>query len=168
MKIGFTGTRRGMTDSQKTALRALLKSFQKESMAFECHHGDCVGADDEFANMAAEVYRCLTRIVCHPPANDIHRACNPRFNEMRPRKKYHDRNRDIVDETQVLIACPAEMTPQPRGGTWWTNNYAGQKGKPTYLILPDGTVNHSRPCEICGGRTALSDPMGEACCSACQ
>lgn len=73
MKIGFTGTRAGMTEAQNATLRQVLKSFQSHSLAFECHHGDCQGADNEFADMCADVYRCMAHIVCHPPIDETHR-----------------------------------------------------------------------------------------------
>ena len=42
MKIGFTGTRHGMTPQQIEALNALLPVADPTA---EFHHGDCLGAD---------------------------------------------------------------------------------------------------------------------------
>lgn len=43
MKIGFTGTRYGMTASQKEEFARLINSLN----VTEFHHGGCVGADEE-------------------------------------------------------------------------------------------------------------------------
>ena len=56
------------------------------------------------------------------------------------RKPYLDRNKDIVLETQTLVATPAETTEQLRSGTWSTVRYARKLKRPAVLILPDGTI----------------------------
>ena len=45
-----------------------------------------------------------------------------------------------MDETDVLLAAPAEMTEQASGGTWYTVRYARQQGKPVVIAWPDGSV----------------------------
>ena len=45
MIIGFTGSRKGMTGEQAAVVMRLLLS------ATEGHHGDCVGADEQFHEM---------------------------------------------------------------------------------------------------------------------
>lgn len=56
MILGFTGTRRGMTTAQKVALRSAIAG------ATTLVHGDCLGADDEAAAIAAEVgIPCVSR-----------------------------------------------------------------------------------------------------------
>ena len=140
MKIGFTGTRNGMTDAQKTALRGLLREQQYDSFIFEVHHGDCVGADDEFVNIACEVYRCLVRVVCHPPVDESLRAFNQKANLTMGAKTHFARNRDIVDETSLLIACPSYEPLPTSGGTAYTVGYAARKGKRVKVIWPDGRI----------------------------
>ena len=44
MKLGFTGTRRGMTSDQQIRVTLLVAELGPK----EAHHGDCVGADAEF------------------------------------------------------------------------------------------------------------------------
>ena len=54
-------------------------------------------------------------------------------------RQYHERNRNIVDATDILVATPKENKGDIyRGGTWYTINYAVSKGKPVYIIWPDG------------------------------
>lgn len=111
------------------------------------HHGDCVGADYEFHNVAEYGFgmgasAAPTSIVIHPPINEQFRAfCIG--TDRREAKPYLNRNRDIVDECDVLIAAP-KQTVKPaslRGqGTWLTVEYAHKQGKPVYIVFPDGSV----------------------------
>lgn len=48
------------------------------------------------------------------------------------------RNRDIVDETEILIACPGHMHEELRSGTWSTIRYAVKIQRPHIIIWPDG------------------------------
>ena len=130
MKIGFTGSRHGMTKRQRDALRVLLTTglWQKP----ELHHGDCIGADSE-AHGYAKYYGL--RIVIHPPDVDRVRAgCNG--DAKRRPKPYLQRNRDIVDETDCLVAAPATMREQARSGTWSTIRYARKLGRPVHILEP--------------------------------
>ncbi len=134
MKLGFTGTRVGMTAKQISALAELLYDMPDEPHEF--HHGDCVGADVEAADLA-KLHGC--RIVCHPPVTGTWRGRYPHNDAFWPRKSYFARNRDIVNETDLLIATPKE--PLNRGGgTWYTIDYAGQQGKRVIIIRPSGEV----------------------------
>lgn len=133
-KVGFTGTRRGMTDAQKEGVLNLLTA------GGELHHGDCVGADEE-ADEIARV-RWMRRIV-HPPVDKAHRAFVDQPDELREPKTHFARNRDIVDETDRMIATPwQDVRPPPKtgGGTWQTICYAEKRGKPVYIVWPDGRV----------------------------
>jgi len=49
VRVGFTGTRQGMTRGQERALRDLLASYQGATV----HHGDCVGAGAQAHHIAA-------------------------------------------------------------------------------------------------------------------
>lgn len=137
--IGFTGTRHGMTKLQMAAFLATIRDLQPS----EFHHGDCIGADDEAALSVAYLdvgQMAPITIVCHPPLDESHRAFNKHAFRTLPPKTHFARNRDIVDAADMLIACPCDMTPQPRGGTWYTVGYARKKGKRVVIIWPDGTV----------------------------
>lgn len=129
---GFTGTREGITSFQRGNLMQLLAA----AVPVELHHGDCKGADAEAHSMADGL---LIPVIIHPPVKDDYRAfCWS--HDIREPKPYLDRDRDIVEETSYLIACPKQDTPRS-GGTWYTVDYAIRTGKPVYLLYPDGRVD---------------------------
>lgn len=134
MRIGFTGTRRGLGNSQGLKLRATISSLE----VGEFHHGDCIGADEQ----AHDIVRQLVpnaHIVSHPPKNTTYQAFTKSDQYWKP-KEYMVRNDDIVRETQLLIACPWEMDEQIRSGTWATVRRARKAGKPVIVIQPNGTL----------------------------
>jgi hypothetical protein len=130
--VGFSGTRRGMTSEQSRALRRSLASFEDAVL----HHGDAVGADAEAHEQAVVLG---WSVIIHPPINAAWRARKVASEERAP-KPYLVRNRDIVDETELLIAAPAEAVEHLRSGTWSTVRYARRLGRPISIIKPDGTV----------------------------
>lgn len=136
MRLGFTGTRRGMTGNQARTFNGLVAA----SALKEFHHGDCVGADDEAANIVEGWKFFDAEIICHPPVDETHRAFNQHSSRTLPPKTHFARNRDIVDATDFLVATPCEMERQDRGGTWYTISYALKIGKPVYIIWPDGHI----------------------------
>jgi hypothetical protein len=130
MKIGFTGTRNGMTLKQKLKVAEIIRS----NIPIEAHHGMCKGADEDFHHIIRGV-ACGARIVSHPSnikewtsiwIADENRMCKPPL----------ERNHDIVDETDILIACPKSDLEELRSGTWATIRYAKKKNKKLYLINP--------------------------------
>ena len=135
MKIGVTGTRSGMNKRQKKEFEQLLSEFLIECMANgegEFHHGDCVGVDVEAAKIAKKLG---FKVVCHPPIKDELRAYH-KSDEFREPKSYFARNRNIVDECDVLLVIPYQDTHQSHGGTWYTHDYAVKKDKPRHVIFP--------------------------------
>lgn len=132
MKIGFTGTRHGLTTEQRATLAQALRGT-----AGEFHHGDCVGADAEAHAIAADL-DFLT--VVHPPSDEQLRAfCDADRTE--PARPYLKRNRDIVRSVDLMIAAPGGMEEQHRSGTWSTVRFARQLGTPVLLIMPDGSTD---------------------------
>jgi hypothetical protein len=129
IKIGITGTRSGGTPEQLDAVFEYLASLPKGA---ELHHGDCVGADFDVATIAASLGM---RIVCHPPSKDELRAFFE-SDETRHPLSYFARNRNIVDETDVLLVVPYQTSPQTMGGTWYTHDYAVKRGKPVKIFYP--------------------------------
>lgn len=134
MIIGMTGTRDGMTEAQKTQFKKGLLHLK----AITLHHGDCVGADADAHNIADKL-RHLD-IVIHPPISDKFRAFkNGPSCTILAEKIYFARNRDIVNESEILIGTPRSMV-ETKGGTWYTINYGKKSGKRVYIIHPDGNV----------------------------
>jgi hypothetical protein len=139
MRIGFTGTRRGLTRPQDAALQEVLRSLENVQ---EAHHGDCVGADERFHFLVQSIHPSVKRVL-HPPLETAARAfCVAE--EHRPPLTYLARNRALVEALvgpeDVLVACPNEPTEQRRSGTWSTVRYASGLGKRVLLVLPRGLV----------------------------
>jgi hypothetical protein len=53
-----------------------------------------------------------------------------------PEKEYIERNHNIVDNTDMLIAFPSTKTEILKSGTWATIRYARKKGKKIIIIDP--------------------------------
>lgn len=132
MKIGVTGTRNGMTEFQKQKVILLLQSVKDEHPNAELHHGDCVGVDVEVAKIAASLNYF---VVNYPPADESLRAFH-KSDKTLPAKTYFARNRDIVNNTDLLIVVPRENTHQTKGGTWYTHDYAVKQNKPVKIFFP--------------------------------
>lgn len=134
MRIGFTGTRDGCTPVQYQALAGVMETALVLKGAYALHHGDCVGADADSHEIAR---RLGLHIVVHPPLSDDLRAFK-RGNELREVKAYLPRNRDIVNESDVLYACPNANKRQGGSGTWYTIHYAVKIGRPVVIVHHDG------------------------------
>lgn len=135
MVLGFTGTRYGCELSQHLSLVNILATFKEMYGDVELHHGDCLGADWEAAIISQE--RGI-RTVAHPPTNPKHRGYHP-SDVILPEKEYLARDRDIVDDSFVLIACP-DGPERAKSGTWYTVRYARSLDRSIFLVYPDGEV----------------------------
>ena len=137
--VGFTGTQKGLTFLQADRLHTQMLKLGE----FTLHNGQCEGADHAAFLLAGQWQR---KIVLHPPtikdkifdfaAND-YRGLAP---EVREDKPYLLRNQNIVDESDMLIACPQEETEVTRSGTWSTIRKARKKGIPISIIFPSGRI----------------------------
>lgn len=144
MNIDFTGTRNGLTNEQKAALWPLIATDPLGCF----HHGACVGADEDAAVIASKFD--LLNIVAHP-GKSAHGGVNEHLSQKAldvshhvcPTKTHFARNREIVDDCTVLIACPgynAPITNSTQGGTAYTVNCARKRGKPVLIVRPNGSV----------------------------
>lgn len=133
MIIGFTGTRVGMRVPQLQSLKYVLSMHEESTF----HHGDCKGADAE-AHDVAKFFEYF--IIVHPPEDPKLRAyCEG--NVIRATKPYIQRNHNIVDESDILLATPRTFLEERQGsGTWATIRYAFQMAKRVVIIRPDGTL----------------------------
>lgn len=117
--IGVTGTRRGMTAAQVSAAQDILRDLSTE--VEEMHHGDCIGADEQFVAIVRSILPS-TKVVCRPcehPSRAFTQA-----DETMPTKKPLDRNRDIVNAADLMFGFPGAMKEELRSGTWATIRYA--------------------------------------------
>ena len=131
-RVGFTGTREGMTEAQRAKVNRLLRTLAP----IWAHHGDCVGADDQFHELAK---LAGAKIMLHPPEKPDLRAFRV-GDDIAREKPYLARNRDIVNACETLIATPKEHGWSLTGGTWYTVNYACQQGRDVIVVWPNGNV----------------------------
>jgi hypothetical protein len=129
IRVGFTGTQRGMSQAQKDALYERI--FRLNGIS-EFHHGDCIGADYQ-AQALVRKHSPDTELHIHPPTDGVKRAfC--KHGVVYPPKHYLARNHDIVDRTDVLLAAPYTDTEQLRSDTWATIRYARKQGKQVIIL----------------------------------
>jgi len=131
MKIGFTGTRNGMSDAQKTALVALLKKYTTRDnvTVHEFHHGGCEGADLEAGAIASKL---KYHIVIHPGgATYLPKGIKAAVKDPKPNLV---RNQDIVNAVDLVIAAPRTSTEELRSGTWATIRYAKRQNKALRML----------------------------------
>jgi hypothetical protein len=119
--IAFTGTSRGTTPGQQNQGREfLLQMFNIGYRRFR--HGDCIGADAQFARIAKDLGYYL---ICHPghpkdPSETKYRAFTDFNDEILDIRPFLDRDRDMVNESALLLAAPYQDYEVNRSGTWTT------------------------------------------------
>jgi hypothetical protein len=112
-----------MTREQSRALRLSLASLGHAVL----HHGDAVGADAEAHEQAVALG---WSVIIHPPINEAWRARKAASEERAP-KPYLVRNRDIVDETELLVAALADAVEHPQ---------SEGSALPAEFVLQAGTI----------------------------
>lgn len=139
MRLGFTGSRYGMTPGQTLKLLDVMGSI---SGVTEMHLGGCVGVDTEVLFLSIEA-GFGGAIFIHPatmsPGWDAKHVAEPmpevefwRYDAKHPL----ERNKDIVNACDLLIAMPASMTKRT-GGTWRTIALAEDTLTPHLIIPPE-------------------------------
>lgn len=131
MKVGFTGTREGMTDMQSQFVFNAMIDLDPSQF----HHGCCVGADAQADDMTGYL-PTTCKVIGHPP-EDTSMMAECSCDEFREPAPYLDRNKNIVDATDMIIAAP-DGPERQRSGTWSTVRYARKNGKRVYLVWPSG------------------------------
>lgn len=135
IRLGVTATREKLTEKQ---LSFMWFQINRDEV-IELHHGACLGGDESSHHIAMNSGVATT---VHPPTNmrfmmDLAPyEDDPRVTILDP-KPYRDRNRDIVDESDRIIACPKKSEEQG-GGTWYTVHYAVERGRQVIICYPDG------------------------------
>lgn len=128
MKVGFTGSRKGMSQHQKEQFALEILRINPT----EFHHGDCIGADAEAHDIVRE-FLPDTKIVVHPPLSNVARAFRV-GDETRAPFAYTPRDRNIVIQTDFLIGSPLQDVEIIRSGTWLTIRYSRKLGKPNKVL----------------------------------
>jgi len=139
MRLGFTGTQQGMSDRQKVRLVDVLHELRPT----EFHHGDCIGADEE-AHWIVRSHRI--DVWLHPPIKEEKRAfLNSSSIWVGEPAEYLDRNGDIVDDSDVLVAMPLDDEEQTRSGTWATIRRARDVEIPIVIVFRNGSMKIELP-----------------------
>ncbi len=137
MRIGFTGTRNGMTPEQLQTLRVAIGRVTCGSLEQVALHGDCIGADAQFHEVCKG---CGFTIYIYPGDLLNQRAfCTGAAHTF----DMHDpltRNKLIVNNSDVMFAAPKGYREEVRSGTWATIRYTRKSGKHLIIIWPDGTI----------------------------
>ena len=132
-KIGFTGTRHGMSCKQQIAFKKMILLIEFQ----EFHHGMCVGSDED-AHHIIEENKKEIKIIGHPPkftGSMINVPCHL----LMKANSYLQRNHNIVDSTDILIATP-DVREKVGSGTWATVRYARKRDKKIYIIHKNGRI----------------------------
>lgn len=147
LDIGFTGTRRGMTMQQLHHVRKTLRKIESQYRSYElwAHHGDCVGSDEQFHELAIA---SDFNMHIHPPSNPKLRAYCEHANHALGRitivestKPYKIRNGDIVRTSNLMICTPhlhEKDGSQIYSGTWSTIRIARLRKVPYVIYYSDG------------------------------
>ena len=134
MHLGITGTRKGLTEDQFKELKEFILEINEVT---HLHEGDCIGVDDQITQMFQEL-RPEVKVICHPPIKTGTQAFGT-YDKIHKPKPYLERDKDIVNNSQYLWACPCGKEIV-RSGTWATVRYARNKGILITIIMPDGEI----------------------------
>jgi hypothetical protein len=124
MSLGLSGSRYGATENQEKYFRKFLKKHHR--LIKEFHHGDCEGWDSLSHEIIREEYPEI-KIIIHPPKSKKWRGMN-KGDQEREKKDYLERNKDIVQESDLILAFPKDKNMKG-SGTWHTINYARRNKK---------------------------------------
>jgi len=136
MKVGFTGSREGMSDSQKKRVKELLEENVENTPISlnQFHYGDYIGADDE-AHLMAKELKYDTH--CHGPKSFDNRKLNHGDINY---KETECNFLLLVKYTNLLIATPNSIESEnEKSGVWCTVRNAKSLNKKIHIIYPDGT-----------------------------
>lgn len=133
MKIGITGSRNGVSDAALDRFKRLMNANNVD----EIHHGDCKGTDEIIHNLYCE----KVKMVIHPPKNSSLRAyCQS--DDIKECYDYLERNNNIVEQVDVLVAFPDSYEEKLRSGTWYTIRRAKNFGMQCIIIFKDGSYQN--------------------------
>ena len=134
--LGFTGTRKGMTGLQINKFQELIQELDVTRFV----HGAAPGADLQAHDI------CIRQRVPYIEVWPAIGAKTPDWdalgwpNHVRVAKPALERNHDIVDRCDLLIATPETVEEMLRSGTWATIRYARKVKRQHMIIRPCGQV----------------------------
>jgi hypothetical protein len=104
-------------------------------------HGDCIGADTDAHNLIVSNKLINNDKIYKRPFNLTKQRSFTKegINIAEPIAPL-DRNKLIVDGTDILIAIPDTYKEVLRSGTWSTIRYAKLIKREFYIIYPDGKI----------------------------
>jgi hypothetical protein len=133
--ISFTGTRNGITKSQAKSVRWLFKQFRSAQWFL---HGDCLGADEQVADIALDFGLACRSYPCTLEDQRAYHGGSEVYADPKPPLV---RNKDIVNAGDCLVACPKSMNEELRSGTWATVRYARGRDALIWTVWPDGALD---------------------------
>lgn len=139
MIIGFTGTREGMSPVQKEVVAHLLKTIEMKAFIDHVSHGDCVGADADFDEIAEKMNIVRWVYPSNIPSMRAHTEEHGATIITEPGPPL-ERNVMITAGARYLIACPKTADEQVRSGTWHAVRCARKNKTTIYIVYPDGTL----------------------------
>jgi hypothetical protein len=136
-KLGFTGTRNGLSDNQRAWLALEIQS----NPPAKAGHGDCVGADGDFHDLL-RLYAPSCEIHVWPSLFEGLRAFK-KGDVMYEPEKAGVRDKHIVKFATHFVGCPPTDFEVQRSGSWQTLRMARNrlnKGllKELHWIGPNG------------------------------
>lgn len=136
MKIGFTGTRQGMTDPQRDAVENILARYSGEFT-----HGGCNGSDRQVGLIADRLGYDVNIRPGDPAQFGFHKLEDAHWNRLYDPEPYMVRNQKIVDDGEdLIIATPSKGYEELRSGTWATVRMARKARRRLMIVFPDGSV----------------------------
>lgn len=137
--VGFTGTQHGMTPIQKDRLWSILLYMAPRFFRL----GDCIGADKEAYDIVlrmAWAYRSWRRpeLLGHIPVESNKRARCKYDVEFTP-MPYRERDQQIAENCEIMIAAPRTLEEELRSGTWATARDARRANRSVLILWPDGS-----------------------------
>jgi hypothetical protein len=107
------------------------------------HHGMCIGVDAEAHQLILRLRKdekLKIDIIGHPSDMHTTTAKLTGFTKVCQPKPPLDRNHDVVENSDILLAFPFEKEDVLRSGTWATVRYAKRCRVPILLVFPDGDM----------------------------
>lgn len=132
MRVGFTGTREGLSMAQIEKVLELLRKWKATSFI----HGGCIGADSQIHSILETASTEMMLGVY--PSNLPDQRGIQRCWMAKPDAPL-TRNKKIVAECERLIACP-EGLEVVRSGTWSTIRHAKKVHRWVTIVWPNGVT----------------------------